>query len=286
MSESAMDFGNNDQATSQVGESPEGPELTYSDSEEQSGNPNPAWAEYLNDIPDGYKGIVGDAFKRWDSRVGNKFHEIHKQYEPYKRYENLVKNQVDPAIAEAGIALFQRLQTDPQGFYQQLGEHFGLSAEQAQAAVEGENDSDEDEDEQPYEDPRIAQIERQNQQIMALYQQQEQARIQEQADQQVDMELAQFREAHPEVTDADMTPILRIALMGTQQNPNFSFEDAFQTYSKEINARMQSRPGNSAPKVIPPNGQPGSQPMPNFADLSDEERKKIMVEELRRASNS
>lgn len=257
------------------------------ESNEQHGSEEPPWAEYLNDIPDGYKGLVSDAFKRWDGNVTQKISKIHEQYKPLKAYEKFAQSNIDPAVAEAGVALFNRLQSDPQGFYEQLGEHFGLSAQQVQETLEGSEDDEENpEGYVQYEDPRVSQLEQQQQQMMMLWQQQEQQRIEQEADQEIEQELAEFRAKYPEVTDTDMTPILRIAYLNAQQNPNFSFEDAYKTYSREIGARMQNRPGNNAPRVISPNGTPGSQPTPDFADLNEEDRKRVMVEELKRLNQT
>ena len=252
---------------------------------DQQPSENPAWSEYLTDIPEGYKGLVSDKFREWDSNVTKRFQEIHNQYEPLKAYQSFAQNSVDPEMLQAGLALFQRLQADPQAFYQQLGEHFGLTPQQAQEAME--EAEDEESQDRVVSDPRVDQIEQMQKQMYEMFQQQQQQEYYAQVEADTDAEINSFREAHPEVTDAQMSPIMRIAVMGVQQHgPKFSFEDAYRIFVQETNAHAQNRPGNNAPRVVSPNGQPSQPPQPKFEDLDEDQRRSLMVEDLKRAFQS
>ena len=117
---------------------------------------NEAWAPMLNQLPDAYHNVVAPHLKEWDRGVQQRFDSLNQRYSPYQKF---VDQKVDPQLVEVGLSLVEQLRNDPNSFYQELGDRLGITAQQAQELVEEEAGSEE------YEDPRIAQMQQQQEQF-------------------------------------------------------------------------------------------------------------------------
>lgn len=74
---------------------------------------NPKWQPFLEKIPEGLRDIVKPTLTEWDQNVNQRFQELHSQYEPYKKYDDFVKNGVDPALLSQALTLMNALNEDP-----------------------------------------------------------------------------------------------------------------------------------------------------------------------------
>lgn len=79
---------------------------------------NPAWNEYLTDVPQEFHEKVIPAFKAWDSGVDTMVKKVHSEYEPWKS----VMSQTTPETASWAVSVANALNTDPQMVYEALGE--------------------------------------------------------------------------------------------------------------------------------------------------------------------
>ena len=129
-----------------------------------------------------------------------------------------------------------------------------------QDAVDDQEDAESEEN--PL-DPRIAQLEQQQQQLQEFLAQQEQAKIQQEADQALDQEIQELRQQMPDFTEDDVKEVLMRAAFQLQSgNQKVKLADVAQEYmDKTVNRiRAVPRPGDSAPRLLPtsggvPNGQ-------------------------------
>lgn len=265
---------------------PETPSTT-----EEAPKDNPAWTEYLNGIPEAYRPKVREAFSRWDQGVNAKFQEraqeIQQLQERFKPFEPLVEKGITPEKLSAAEYLLEAISTDPKSFYQQLGEHLGITAEQAQEAVEGQESEEYDGDTGNLSDPRVAELARQQQ---ALIQQQEQLQAyiaeqqaaQEEArlDAEVANEISTFQEQY-NIPDPVMNEIIREAVLIGQQNPNVTIMEAARSWNNRQKALYTNRPTNNAPGVVPANGSDPLTPRKSYGELSDEEFRADTLEALK-----
>lgn len=243
---------------------------------------NPAWQPYLDQVPDGFKDQFRPVFQEWDKNTNQKFQDIHKQYEPLKQYESFAKQGIDPRVAQAGVALVQELQKDPQAFYERLGSAYGLTPAQAEQLVE---DADNDVDETVV-DPRLDQIQSQQEFIMNRFQEEQAQQAKAHADQELETEIQSLRQTHPDIVDEDMTSIWYRAIAGAQINPQYSLETAYQSFAQERANWAQNRPGTSAPRVLGNNGQLSTPSEKPWHELTDAEQKAIMLAELKGLPNA
>lgn len=92
----------------------------------QPNSDNPAWASILNVIPAEFHHLVKPHLQEWDKNVNQKFTEIHAQYEPYKGFQRLVENGIEPSYAENAVKLADQLQRDPKSVVQQVNDAWNL----------------------------------------------------------------------------------------------------------------------------------------------------------------
>lgn len=94
---------------------------------------NPAWNEYLENIPAGMHSLVTPAFQAWDRKVQERFQEIGQQWEPFKKFRD---QNIDPEYLERAHSVAQQLQNDPVGVYASLHQFFQQSPQYQQQLIE------------------------------------------------------------------------------------------------------------------------------------------------------
>lgn len=129
---------------------------------------NPSWNEALELLPDDYlRGKLTPVFDKWEKHNNSRFEKVQQQYSPYK---DLVENNVSIDDIRDAYRLRNEVQTNPQIIFERLASHLGydinlLKGEQSQGL---ENDDPEG----GITDPRIAELEkRQEQSEMILAEQ-------------------------------------------------------------------------------------------------------------------
>lgn len=239
---------------------------------------NPAWAEYLNDIPDAFQPKIREAFSRWDQGVNSRFQQKAQEFqqlqERYAPYNEFIEQGIAPQQLSAAQYLLQAINTDPKGFYQQLGEHLGITAEQAQEVVEGEQfDAATGE----LTDPQVAALARQQQELaeqQAQFQeyiaQQAQAEEEQRIDAEVSAEIQSFQTQY-NIPPVVMNEIIREAVLLGQSNPDVTIMQAAQSWNARQKALYAQRPTNNAPGVVPVGGGDPMTPRKGYADMSKDE---------------
>lgn len=237
--------------------------------EQQSNNDggHPAWEEILSnaEVPEPYKPLLRKTFQQWDEGVNKRFEELHQvqsQFEPYKPF---LENNIEPQQLERAYQIMQMIESNPEGFYQHMGDFYKFNQGQQQAQNSGQGQQvDEDEydisgeEDDPY-SPKFQQLEQQQEMIAQALIAMHEKEQNEAADQQLDAELSSLKENRGEF---DESFVLNVAA-----NNGGNLEAAVDKYF-EIVASVQGkpRPGSNFPKVVSPSGGTPQTPV-NPADL-------------------
>lgn len=238
--------------------------------QEQSAG-HPAWKEILDVIPEELHDVVRPTLEKWDSGVNKRFQSLHSQYEPFKQFQD-----IDPEALQLAVSLMQRIEDDPKGVYDLMGQTYGFVTEQQGAEPEmGTEDFDLDEQD----DPRLAQ------ELAQLRSEQEQLRLQNeqllqaQQNEQAELELEAYLE-HLHDTQGDFDEDFVIALMangidGTQAVARFN--DIISRASQQVEEAPPQ-----APAVMGSSGTVPSRQIDPVA-LSGRETKDLVAQMLEQA---
>jgi len=224
-----------------------------------SSSVNPAWESVRTKLDPVSFHAIEDELKKWDKSAESRISSLNQQLKQYNELGSPEQLQTYASIA-------QKLDTEPETVYNALGEFLKQNGrlpeteKEMQDAVDDQEENDETEN--PL-DPRIAQLEQQQQQLQEFLAQQEQMKIQQEADQALDQEIQELKQQMPDFTDDDVKEVLMRAAFQLQSgNQNVKLADVAQEYmDKTVNRiRAVPRPGDSAPRLLPtsggvPNGQ-------------------------------
>lgn len=207
---------------------------------------NPAWNDILQVLPTSLHGQVKPVLEKWDKGVQQRFEQVQSQYSPYKSF---AEQKISPDDIEVALGIAQRINTDPQGFFQTFQEMFAEQLgqnQQGQGQPSGENDPEfdlGDYTQQPQEDPRIAQLEQQQELLNQWWIQQQNEKMQAEADTQLENDLKSLREKYGEYDDRY---VLGLAMAGV------SLEDAVKEYQSKFGSSRPTDP--NTPNVLTPGG--------------------------------
>ena len=235
---------------------------------------NPAWNEVLQALPTSLHSQVRPALEKWDRGVQQRFEQVQSQYSPYK---NFVENKVSPEDIQVALGIAERINTDPQGFFQTFQEMF---AEQLGQNQQGQGQPSEGTDpefdlsdysQQPQDDPRIAQLEQQQEMLNQWWIEQQNDKMQKEADEQLDRDLKSLEEKFGQF---DQRYVLGLAMAG------IPLEQAVQEYQKLVGGARGADP--NVPNVLSPGGGlPAEQVDPKKLDG---QATRSLVEQMLRAS--
>jgi hypothetical protein len=257
-----------------------------------TGGSNPAYSEYLNKIPEGFRGVVEPIFKEWDQGVNRRFEQVHSRYEPYKPF---VESQTDPELLRSALDFYNQTAQDPRRIYEALAQHLGVDQGQGQALDEPEEEFDLGGDGQTQQfditkHPQFQQLQQQQQAMITAMQEQVQQR--QQAELMAEGEAwveSRVKAAEEYLKDKiGIEPdrntwnfILGTAAGLSQANPNgdndAAFAQAVDAYVEQIDTiRSMPRANQNAPTVLPTGGGTPSNALPT--DMSDKDRRKLAVD--------
>ena len=212
---------------------------------------------------------IQDDLKTFDKNAESRISSLNQQLKQYNELGSPEQLQNYAAIA-------QRLDTEPEVIYNALGEFLKQNGRLPETQQEMQDAVDEEEatsgnDEAPV-DPRLAQLEQQTQQMQEFLSQQEQMRIQQEADVVLGQEIDELKQAHPDFTEDDVREVLMRAAFQLQSSGKAAkLSDVAQEYvDKTVNRiRAVPRPGDSAPRLLPTSGgMPGGQQAQPLGKLS------------------
>jgi hypothetical protein len=230
---------------------------------------NPAWDSLRSKLDPVSFHNIQDDLKNFDKNAESRISSLNQQLKQYNELGSPEQLQNYAAIA-------QRLDTEPEVIYNALGEFLKQNGRLPETAQEMQDAVDEEEatnenDEAPV-DPRLAQLEQQTQQMQEFLSQQEQMRIQQEADVVLGQEIDELKQAHPDFTEDDVREVLMRAAFQLQSSGKAAkLSDVAQEYvDKTVNRiRAVPRPGDSAPRLLPTSGgMPGGQQAKPLGQLS------------------
>lgn len=208
------------------------------------------WDEYLNRIPEEVRGDVEPVFRDWDANTTRKFQEhaeYRKQWEPL---EAIGVNQRDPETLEWAMQFVDALE-DPsaiQRWFSEYAEQNGLTPAQQQ------------EMEQEYVDPTVESLVEQRlaQQLGPVAQQmqeladwrsaQEQQRAEAEASAQIEAQLEDLKDKHPNEFDRDLVEMFVANHMDDPSNAvQLAFADAQRVFNQiqrdTLEGKLKQPPG-------------------------------------------
>ena len=230
---------------------------------------NPAWDSLRSKLDPVSFHNIQDDLKNFDKNAESRISSLNQQLKQYNELGSPEQLQNYAAIA-------QRLDTEPEVIYNALGEFLKQNGRLPETQQEMQDAVDEEEatsgnDEAPV-DPRLAQLEQQTQQMQEFLSQQEQMRIQQEADVVLGQEIDELKQAHPDFSEDDVREVLMRAAFQLQSSGKAAkLSDVAQEYvDKTVNRiRAVPRPGDSAPRLLPTSGgMPGGQQAKPLGKLS------------------
>jgi len=229
---------------------------------------NPAWDSLRSKLdPVSFHSIQED-LKNFDKNAESRISSLNQQLKQYSELGT-------PEQVQNYVSIAQRLDTEPEVIYNALGEFLKQNGRLPNTEAELQNAVDEEEatneSESPV-DPRLAQLEQQQQQMQEFLAQQEYQRIQQEADSALEQEINALRSAHPDFSEDDVREVLmRAAFQLQSTGKTAKLSDVAQEYvDKTVNRiRAVPRPGDSAPRLLPTSGgMPGGQQATPLGKLS------------------
>jgi hypothetical protein len=263
----------------------EGQENNASQPSVEAPEVNAPWAEYLEGIPTSLHGVVGDAFKKFDGQVTQRFQDLHSQYDPYKP----IIEAYEPEPIQQAIALVQALENDPKAFYEGLQRAYnfgGPNGEQGAANPVAQSQAPapnaEGEIEYDLSDPLQARLAQQEQLMRALADKiigEDEAKAQAQAEAEqtriLDETMASLKGKYGEFDETYV-----YGLIGAGFDPEQAvqqFKTTVEGWAAKVNA-----PAQNAPRVMGASGGlPSNRVDP--ATLGSRDTKNLVAEYLRTA---
>lgn len=221
---------------------------------------NPAWDSLRSKLdPVSFHNIQED-LKNFDKNAESRISSLNQQLKQYNELGSAEQLQSYATIAE-------RLDTEPEVIYNALGEFLKQNGRLPETAAEMQDAVDEEEttneNGEANADPRLAQLEQQQQQMQDFLAQQEESRIQQEADVALEQEIGELKKAYPDFSEDDVQDVLMRAAFKLQSSGKAVklSEVANEYVDKTVNRiRAVPRPGDSAPRLLPTSGGvPGGQ---------------------------
>lgn len=238
---------------------------------------NPAWSEALSAIPEQFHQTLTPHFQQWDQAAQQRIEQSNSQLAQFEAYKPFVENGISAEDLEQAAQLAYMVQTDPQAVYKALAEAHGFDANGI-VNQEGEGE-EEDGDPQTFQDPRFDQLQSGLDLVAQTILQQEQQKIAQNAERELDSELNALKEKYP---NFDEKYVLSIVANG------FSMEEAAQAYETLTQNILQQNPRPFAPTVMGNSG--GGTGLPSQAidptKLSGHERRALVAQMVQQQMNS
>lgn len=248
--------------------------------EVDSSGGNPAWESLRTKLDPVSFHSIQDDLKNFDKNAESRISSLNQQLKEYSGLGSPEQLQNYSAIA-------QRLDTEPEVIYNALGEFLKQNGRLPETAKEMQDAVDEeatDEYGEAPEDPRLAQLEQQQQQMQQFLAQQEQVRVQQEADSALEQEIGALKQAHPDFSEDDVREVLMRAAFQLQSSGKAGklSEVANEYVDKTVNRiRAVPRPGDSAPKLLPTSGgMPGGQQAKPLGKLSRNDVQSLIASSL------
>lgn len=190
----------------------------------------PEWNDIVSAIPEEQRATLGPVLK-----------ERISAFEPLKQWEDLHRSGITPQQAGTALDTIKYIESNPRDVYDAIAKHLNITPAQAQELEKELDEADSS-------DPRVARlqetVETLTQIALAQRQQTTQEKLAEQAEKEIDAELAAVKKKYGDhIPDEEI--IMRMV------HKNISAEDAFKEADSYANEVRRRRP---APYVMGANG--------------------------------
>lgn len=224
---------------------------------QQAGGENPAWEPFKTKLdPISYRAIQDD-LKALDQSAQSRITSVNEQLKPWKAFADA---GYGPEQVQQAITIAKQLNEKPEEIFTALQTYLEREGrlpnkqELKQEVVEQQGDPEAEQ--QPQTDPRFETLEQQQKMMMEFLQNQHKAEVDRAADDELNSEISALREAHKDLTDADLNEIINRAALKAQSTGKVpTLEEAFADFDA-LRTRILStpRPGDSAPQLLPTSG--------------------------------
>jgi hypothetical protein len=242
---------------------------------------NPAWDTLRSELDEISFHRIEPHLKEMDRAAQQRVTASNQQLAPYKEF---IDSGVTPEDMQTGLALAQRVNSNPEELYEALGTYLrdnGRLPNEVELKQEIKDNAEEAEQQEPNSDPRIDELAQQTQQMREFLQAQEFERQVSVESQSLAQEEAALKAANPYLTDADIRTIQQQAVSIAQTTGKVpSITEVHDGWFSELRTRFLStpRPGDSAPKLLPTNGGvPSSVPQKSLGALSSAETQDMIA---------
>lgn len=210
---------------------------------------NPAWESLRTKLdPISFKSIEED-LKGWDKSAETRISTLNSQLKPYKDLGEVEQLQSYAALA-------QQIDAQPEVIYEALGNFLRENGRMPETQEELQDAVDDTEDGQEYRDPRFDELQQQQEQMRQFLEQQENVRIEQEADHALEQEIGQLQQSFPDFTQDDIQEVLMRAAFELTNGSERKLEEVAKEYIEKTVNRIRAvpRPGDSAPRLLPTSG--------------------------------
>jgi len=210
---------------------------------------NPAWESLRTKLdPISFKSIEED-LKGWDKSAETRISTLNSQLKPYKDLGEVEQLQSYAALA-------QQIDAQPEVIYEALGNFLRENGRMPETQEELQDAVDDTEDGQEYRDPRFDGLQQQQEQMRQFLEQQENARMEQEADKALEQEIGQLQQSFPDFTNDDIQEVLMRAAFELGNGSGRKLEEVAKEYIEKTVNRIRAvpRPGDSAPRLLPTSG--------------------------------
>lgn len=257
----------------------EGGEVQGTEPTGSEGTPglNPAWEEALSAIPEQFHQTLTPHFQQWDQAAQQRIENANSSLKQFESFQPFVENGISAEDLEQAAQLAYMVQTDPQAVYKALAEAHGFDSSGI-VGQEGE-EGEEEEEPQTFQDPRFDQLQSGLDIVAQTILQQENQKIAQQAEQELDSELNALKEKYP---NFDEKYVLSLMANG------MSSQEAAAAYDTLTQNILQQNPRPFAPTVMGNSG--GGTGLPSQAidptKLSDHDRRALVAQMVKQQMES
>lgn len=210
---------------------------------------NPAWESLRTKLdPISFKSIEED-LKGWDKSAETRISTLNSQLKTYKDLGEVEQLQSYAALA-------QQIDAQPEVIYEALGNFLRENGRMPETQEELQDAVDETEDGQEYRDPRFDELQQQQEQMRQFLEQQETARMEQEADKALEQEIGQLQQSFPDFTQDDIQEVLMRAAFELTNGSERKLDEIAKEYIEKTVNRIRAvpRPGDSAPRLLPTSG--------------------------------
>jgi hypothetical protein len=220
------------------------------------GSLNPAWSPLLEKIPSSLHPMVTPHLREWDTNFDTQLQKVQSKYDPYK---DILESGIEPQVLQQALGFYQLAESDPKRVFDEMAKFYGYGQDQGQQVQDSEDDPFGEVDDGEDIDPRLAQLQEQQEAIAKLLLGQHEQEQLRQAEAQIEAEVTEIKTEHPDMTEDEEIMMYRLATSNGSSLKDAAAE-LFKYKESISQSALQNQP--HAPSVISSTGTlPGQPPI-------------------------